>query len=132
MRRTKADTCGVLEQPRPAGDFGGGQAFPERRTLHRRRHVDPGPGSPASLLAGVEPWASQKSFRRKDGSDDGDGANFRGQKRSNETHRSTPDPESRLSKKSFGKESKPAYLGHALVENRNGLIAAAMATQADG
>jgi len=79
----------------------------------------------------IQAWASQKSFRRKDGSDD-DGTNFRGQKRSNETHQSTTDPEARLYKKSYGKESKLAYLGHALVENRNGLIAAAMATQADG
>ncbi len=80
----------------------------------------------------IQAWASQKSFRRKDGSDDGDGANFHGQKRSNKTHQSTTDPESRLYKKSYGKESKLAYLGHALVEKRNGLIAAAMATQADG
>jgi transposase len=79
----------------------------------------------------IQAWASHKSFRRKDGSDD-DGANFHGQKRSNETHQSTTDPEARLYKKSYGKESKLAYLGHALVENRNGLIAAAMATQADG
>ncbi len=79
----------------------------------------------------IQAWASQKSFRKKDGSDDG-GTNFHGQKRSNETHQSTTDPEARLYKKSYGKESKLAYLGHALVENRNGLIAAAMATQADG
>src|SRR5947209_17991113 len=58
--------------------------------------------------------------------------NFRGQKRSNDTHRSTTDPDARLYKKSYGKESKLAYLGHVLVENRNGLIAAAMATTADG
>ena len=80
----------------------------------------------------IQAWASQKSFRRKDGSDDGDGTNFRGEKRSNETHGSTTDPEARLYRKSYGKESRLAYLGHALVENRNGLIAAAMATQADG
>jgi len=79
----------------------------------------------------IQAWASQKSFRKKDGSDD-DGANFHGQKRSNETHESTTDPDARLYKKSYGKESHLAYLGHALVENRNGLIAAAMATQADG
>jgi len=79
----------------------------------------------------IQAWASQKSFRRKDGSDD-DGANFHGQKRSNETHASTTDPDARLYKKSYGKESKLSYLGHALVENRNGLIAAAMVTHADG
>jgi transposase len=79
----------------------------------------------------IQAWASQKSFRRKDGSDD-DGANFHGQKRSNQTHASTTDPDARLYKKSYGKESKLSYLGHALVENRNGLIAAAMVTHADG
>jgi transposase len=79
----------------------------------------------------IQAWASQKSFRKKDGSD-GDGANFHDSKRSNETHESTTDPDARLYKKSYGRESKLAYLGHALVENRNGLIAAAMVTQADG
>jgi transposase len=79
----------------------------------------------------IQAWASHKSFRKKDGSDD-DGTNFHGQQRKNETHESTTDPDARLYKKSYGKESHLAYLGHALVENRNGLIAAAMATQADG
>jgi len=80
----------------------------------------------------IQAWASQKSFRSKDGSDDGDGTNFHGEKRSNKTHESTTDPDARLYKKSYGKESKLSYLGHALVENRNGLIAAAMVTHADG
>jgi hypothetical protein len=80
----------------------------------------------------IQAWASQKSFRPKDGSDDEDGTNFRGQKRSNDTHQSTTDPEARLYKKSYGQESKLSYLGHVLVENRHGLIAAAMATHADG
>jgi len=80
----------------------------------------------------IQAWASQKSFRPKDGSDDDDGTNFHGHKRSNDTHESTTDPDARLYKKSYGKESHLAYLGHALVENRNGLIAAAMATTADG
>ena len=80
----------------------------------------------------IQAWASQKSFRAKDGSDDGEGTDFRGQKRSNKTHESTTDADARLYKKSYGKESKLSYLGHALVENRNGLIAAAMVTEADG
>ena len=67
-----------------------------------------------------------------DSSDDNDGTDFRGQKRSNDTHQSTTDPDARLYKKSYGKEPKLSYLGHALVENRNGLIAAAMDTHADG
>ena len=80
----------------------------------------------------IQAWASQKSFRRKDGTDDDDGSNFHGQQRQNDTHQSTTDPDARLYKKSYGKESKLSYLGHALVENRNGLIAAAMVTHADG
>src|SRR5277367_2486465 len=80
----------------------------------------------------IQAWASQKSFRSKDGSGDGDGTDFRGQKRSNDTHQSSTDPDARLYKKSYGKESKLSYLGHALVENRNGLIAAARVTHADG
>jgi hypothetical protein len=82
----------------------------------------------------IQAWASHKSFRAKGGSDSdgGDGANFHGQKRSNDTHESTTDPDARLYKKSYGKESHLAYLGHTLVENRNGLIAAAMVIQADG
>jgi len=80
----------------------------------------------------IQAWASQKSYRSKDGSDDGDCTNVHGQTRSNQTHASTSDPDARLYKKSYGKESKLSYLGHALVENRNGLIAAAMVTHADG
>jgi transposase len=80
----------------------------------------------------IQAWASQKSYRPKDGSDDSDGTNFHGQTRSNETHQSTTDPDARSYKKSYGKEARLSYLGHALVENRNGLIAAAMATHADG
>ncbi len=62
----------------------------------------------------IQAWASQKSFRPKDGDGgpDDHGTNFHGQKRSNETHQSTTDPEARLYKKSYGKESKLAYLGH--------------------
>jgi transposase len=71
----------------------------------------------------IQAWALHKSFRAKDGSDsDGsDGANFHGQKRSNDTHESTTDPDARLHKRSYGKESHLAYLWHTLVENRNGL-----------
>ncbi len=54
----------------------------------------------------IQAWASQKSFRPKHGSDDNDGTNFRGQKRSNDTHQSSTDPDARLYRKSYGKESK--------------------------
>jgi transposase len=80
----------------------------------------------------IEAWASQKSFQRKDGKTDGDGANFRGQQRRNDTHASTTDPDAKLYRKSNGAESRLAYLGHLLIENRHGLIVDAMATQADG
>ena len=80
----------------------------------------------------IEAWASQKSFQRKDGGTDGDGRNFRGQERKNDTHASKTDPDARLYRKSNGAESRLAYLGHLLIENRHGLIADAMATLADG
>lgn len=79
----------------------------------------------------IQAWAGQKSFRAKDGPKAG-GDDFRGEQRRNDTHESSTDPEARLYRKSNGQESKLAYLGHILVENRNGLITAAMATQADG
>ena len=80
----------------------------------------------------IEAWASHKSFQRKDGGTDGDGRHFRGEERKNDTHASKTDPEARLYRKSNNAESRLAYLGHLLIENRHGLIADAMATQADG
>ena len=72
----------------------------------------------------IEAWASQKSFRPKDEDTkppDG-GQDFRGQKRSNKTHESMTDPESRQSRKGPGKEAKLSYRGNILVENRNGMV----------
>ena len=80
----------------------------------------------------LEAWASQKSFQRKDGDTDGDGRNFRGQDRKNDTHASTTDPDARLYRKSNNAEARLAYLGHLLMENRHGLIVDAQATVADG
>ena len=80
----------------------------------------------------IEAWASQKSFQRKDGKTDGDGGDFRGHSRTNDTHSSTTDPDARLYRKSNRMESRLAYLGHLLIENRHGLIVDAMATHADG
>ena len=69
----------------------------------------------------IPAWASQKSFRPEDGSDkDGDGTNFHRGKRSNETRESPTGPDARLSKKSYGTESKLACLGQALVEKTFG------------
>jgi transposase/ribosomal protein S6E (S10) len=79
----------------------------------------------------IEAWASQKSFQRKDGGDDEPGQ-FRGDKRSNETHESKTDPDAKLYRKGNGQEAKLGYLGHVLLENRNGLVMDAMLTQADG
>src|SRR5271155_4759325 len=74
----------------------------------------------------IEAWASHKSFRPKDGgegtSGNGREVDFHREKRSNETHQSTTDPDARLYKKSKGSEAKMSYLGHVLMENRNGLL----------
>ena len=75
----------------------------------------------------IEAWASQKSFQRKDGGDDEPGQ-FRGDKRSNETHESKTDPDAKLYRKGNGQEAKLGYLGHVLLENRNGLVMDAMLT----
>jgi transposase len=80
----------------------------------------------------IEAWASHKSFQAKQGGPEGDGGNFHGQQRRNDTHASKTDPDSRLYRKSQGSEARLAYLGHVLMENRHGLIADAMVTQADG
>lgn len=88
----------------------------------------------------LEAWASQKSFQRKDRptppTDPSDGSNptirFKGEPRRNDTHASTTDPDARLYKKATGQEAKLAYLGHALAENRHGLLVNVMATTATG
>ena len=81
----------------------------------------------------IEAWASQKSFRRKDGQPPtGPIGGFRGEKRRNETHASTTDPEARLYRRSRHSDAKLAYLGHVIIENRNGLAVAGRVTTADG
>jgi transposase len=80
----------------------------------------------------IEAWAGQKSFQKKDGGDSSDGHNFHGHKRTNDTHASKTDPEAKLYRKGRGQEAKLSYLGHVLMENRNGLIVDAMVTHADG
>src|SRR5271170_3815101 len=87
----------------------------------------------------IEAWASMKSFRPKDGSGEPPApsgrnrdADFHGQKRSNETHASMTDPDARLYRKGPGKEAKLCFMGHALMENRNGLVIEACLTPADG
>jgi len=88
----------------------------------------------------IEAWASMNSFKPKDGANEppaeGGGRNketdFHGEKRSNETHASTTDPEARLYRKGVGKEAKLCFIGHALMENRHGLFVDACLTPADG
>jgi hypothetical protein len=81
----------------------------------------------------IEAWASHKSFKPKDSSGDGsDGANWHKQKRSNDTHASTTDSDSRLYRKSGGREARLCYMGHALMENRNGLAVGGKVTLATG
>lgn len=87
----------------------------------------------------VEAWAGLKSFKRRDGSsqeppdDPGNPTvNFHGEKRRNDTHQSTTDPDSRLYTKGSGKEAKLYYMGHAVMENRNGLVVGGRVTHATG
>jgi transposase len=87
----------------------------------------------------IEAWASPKSFKPKDGPPSAGGGSdamvdFRGQRRSNDTHASTTDKEAKLARKGKGKEAKLSYGGHALMENRNGLcvdLAVCSATQTE-
>ena len=87
----------------------------------------------------LEAWASLKSFRKTDGSDndpDGPGRNaergFHKEKRSNDTHQSTTDPQARLYRKGNGQPARLCYLGHALMENRHGLAVDGGVTLATG
>ena len=93
----------------------------------------------------IEAWASIKSFRavdeeppEEDGDGDGAGGgrnaarDFHGARWSNETHRSTTDDDCRLYRKGKGKEAKLSYMGHALMENRNGLVVDGLASRATG
>jgi transposase len=87
----------------------------------------------------IEAWASQKSFQRKDrgegppADDPGNPTvNFHGEKRSNDTHKSTTDADARLARKSGGHEAKLAYCGNVLIENRNGLVVDTELLQCNG
>jgi transposase len=86
----------------------------------------------------LEAWASHKSFRRRDeepptgGGGGNPTVNFHRERRTNETHRSTTDPDARLYKKAQGREARLGYLGHVLMEHRSGLIVKALVTPATG
>ncbi len=121
----------LLEAEISARFLAGIVAHPKVRVLLSREHF-----SVDGTL--IEAWASMKSFRRKDGSDDDPGAgrnaerDFHGERRSNESHESTTDPDARLYRKGNRKESRLCYMGHALMENRNGLVVGGGATLASG
>jgi len=87
----------------------------------------------------IEAWAGQKSFKKKgdvspDPPDDPGNptVNFRGEQRTNDTHVSSTDPDSRLYRKGAGKEAKLSYMGHVLMDNRHGLASNGRLTQATG
>jgi transposase len=86
----------------------------------------------------IDAWASMKSFRPKDGSGEPPSPgrngerNFHNEKRSNDTHASTTDPDARLYRKADGRESRLCFMGHVLMENRNGLAVDAALTHATG
>ncbi|MBI1806819.1 MAG: IS5 family transposase [Ignavibacteria bacterium] len=87
----------------------------------------------------IEAWAGQKSFVKKDTprsnkSDDSGNptVDFHGEKRTNDTHQSTTDPEARLYRKGKGKESKLSFMGHVVMDNRHGLVVSTCYTKATG
>jgi hypothetical protein len=88
----------------------------------------------------IEAWASMKSFQKKGTASPSVGAddpgnptvNFHGEKRTNETHESTTDPEARLYRKGPGKEAKLSFMGHVVIDNRHGLVVSTQYTKATG
>jgi hypothetical protein len=123
-----AAALGSCDLPRNARVVG----FPENSRFPRA----------SCLLAGMlEAWAGQKSFKRKDGkevrppSDDDPGnptVDFHGERRSNQSHHSTTDPEAQLARKGPGKEAKLSFAAHALMDNRHGLAVGGCVNQATG
>ena len=108
-------------------DAAAGEAPAQHRSFLGRRHAGRGLGFDEELSAeghAGEPPAAGSGRNRE--------ADFHGQKRSNETHASTTDPDARLYRKGRGKEAKLCFMGHALMENRNGLVVDACLTEANG
>ena len=80
----------------------------------------------------IEAWASHKSFQAKEVDSDDEPGTFKGHTRTNDTHQSVTEPDARLYKKGAGKEAKLCFMGHVLMENRNGLVVNAQTTLATG
>ena len=145
VRRDRRRRCGLgpfdlLEEPRPAagrrhrGEVPGGGAGAAQgeeasvdRSLLGRRHADRGVGVDEELQAEGRPGEPPAEGGGRNAE-----ADFHGQKRSNETHASTTDPDARLYRKGPGKEAKLCFIGHGLMENRYGLLVDACLTPADG
>jgi Transposase DDE domain len=126
----------LLDGDLAAKFFAGVLNLPQVRTLLSSDHF-----SVDGTL--IEAWASMKSFVPKEGGEppskggrSGGGrnaeCNFHDEKRKNDTHSSTTDPDTRLFRKGAGKEAKLAHMGHLMMENRNGLIVDARLTEANG
>jgi hypothetical protein len=81
----------------------------------------------------IQAWASHKSLRRKDGSDDGRAPeDARGEPRSNDTRTSSSDPDARPYRTSHAAPALPSYLGHVLTDNRHGLVVNVQASLSQG
>ena len=82
----------------------------------------------------IEAWAGHKSFRQKDEAKEPPQGpkSFHGESRTNDTHQSTTDPDARLYRKGLGKEAKLSFMGHAVIDNRHGLVVGAQLTHATG
>ena len=139
-RRRGLGPLDVFQEPRsPAGGrhrrealgrgagAAAGEAAAQHGSLLGRRHAGRGLGVDEELSAEgrLGRTADAGGGRNRE-------ADFHGQKRSNETHASTTDPEARLYRKGPGKEAKLCFMGHALMENRNGLVVDACLTEANG
>jgi transposase len=114
--------------PEPPDGSGGGGA--EERSPAKPTSSETEPSSTTDMSSTTETTpmaATTETGKNRNGAVD-----FRGQKRSNGTHQSATDPQARLYRKGKGKPAQLCFMGHALMENRSGLIVEAELTQADG
>lgn len=137
-RRCRVGSFDILQEPRPPARRRRRRQVPRSRAAASQGQALPLRRSLLGVGPLVEAWASLKSFRARDGSDEppAPGRNgerdFHGEKRKNDTHESKTDPEAKLLRKGHSQPSKLYFMGHALIENRHGLVVQADATQATG
>lgn len=137
----------MIDEPFDASSFSRNRdRLLEHEVAHRFLQAVVGSAKKARLMSAdhfsvdgtlIEAWASMKSFRPKDEDDDdrGDGngwGDFRGTKRSNDTHASKTDPEAKIMRKGKGREAKLSFTGNVLMENRHGLVVDLNVTEARG